>query len=261
MDYLYSIINDFPSGVVEVNVDNLIYSISLLEFTISFVEITVHGDECKITFESELSSEEKSDLDSVISSHNNTEYDLGVNCPCEQIMFANYNYLGGHKEEIINDLGFLVDVNIYRNRDEEGNLSGLVVNDHYDYTVDEQDLVIYRTEIITWYKTDDAIYGQKSWQKYYDLADSIREGIKRRSNLIEKAKTYLLTNVEGMYEISGQPTMLNSYYLYTLCSNEIELYIAGMKDYLVIFFENTEESYVTEEIRSGVLNIIDYWSE
>lgn len=215
----------------------------------------------KIYFTSDLQSGDEGILDDIVNNNlNYTRKKFKINESFKDPSDININFFGLHKEELINDLGFLYQVNYYKNLSSGDNFSDLAVRDEYQYFTNEYDIATHRIETITWYLEDDTVGAIKQITKYYDLQGAVVEGVRRRANLIEKAKAYLLENVEGYHSVSGEPTLPNSYYLYTLCKNEIELYIAGMKPYLVEFFENTEEPYVTEEIRTGVLDIIKYWS-
>ena len=177
----------------------------------------------------------------------------------DELVNVNYNFLGLHKEEIIDSKGCLTTVNMYRNYDSETEtFSDLAVKDEFVYYFNAQDLVTHRNETITWYREDDSVGATKSITKHYNLNDAIKEGVKRRKNLVDKAKAYGLATIEGTHE-SGLP---NSYYWFSTMLNEVELYLSGTKKQdLIDFIDDSTESYITQTIKDTMTDILDYWSE
>ncbi|MHA1754541.1 MAG: hypothetical protein ACTSYR_03380 [Candidatus Odinarchaeia archaeon] len=170
----------------------------------------------------------------------------------------NINLFGLHRKDIFNNRGELVTKEYYKNYDGT-TYSDLVVKDTYDYTIDsETDLAQYRDETIEWYLEDDEIGETKNIKKYYNLTRSIKEGVKRRINLLDQAKAYGLATIAGMH-ISGIP---NSYYWFSTMHNEVDNYIDGtIKQDLIDFIDNETETYVTQTVKDGMTDILDYWTE
>ena len=140
---------------------------------------------------------------------------------------------------------------------DEGTLSDLAVKDEYVYYFNEYDLVTHRTETITWYKEDDSVGATKSITKYYNLNDAIKEGVRRRTNLVDKAKAYGLSYIEGTHA-SGIP---NSYYWFATMKTEVKDYLDGTKKQdLIDFIDNETETYVTQTIKDNMTAILDYWT-
>jgi hypothetical protein len=118
-------------------------------------------------------------------------------------------------------------------------------------------LVTHREETITWYKEDGSVGVTKSIVKYYNLNDAIKEGVRRRQNLVDKTKAYGLATIEGIHE-SGLP---NSYYWFSTMLNEVELYLSGTKKQdLIDFIDNSTEPYITQTIKDTMTDILDYWT-
>ena len=259
-EYTYSILNDFSNQ--QVFLDNLISEIEKAELSVVLNKILVEGDSVKIYFEDELASGD--DLDDIISNHDSVDHIAMVStceyCKVFPMYNVNYNFLGLQKEEIFDDYGCLIEKNMYLNYNSETKVfSNKILRDVCVYTR-TNDMVVYRTETITWYDENEYPVFIKSISKNYTLIDSMNEGIRRRENLINKAKEYGFMNITGTYEVSGEPTMPNAYYFFTVIKDEVTLYINGMKDYLINKIENSQESYLTSTIKTNLVDILKYWS-
>jgi len=220
---LYSISNDFFNQTV--NPTRLSEEIEANETIVTNLDyINTDGDDCKIYFDGDLSQDEVTALDTIVSNHDGQLYDFKAVQSKACIANINYNFLGLHKEETIDDKGCLVTVNMYKNYDGE-TFSDLAIKDEYVYYFNAQDLVTHRNETITWYKEDGSVGVTKQIIKYYNLNDAIKEGVKRRQNLVDKAKAYGLATIEGTHE-SGLP---NSYYWFSTMLNEVALYLSGTR--------------------------------
>ena len=212
-----------------------------------------------INFLEELSTEEQTELQTIVNNNNNNNNRIVFKltgtyiCPINH----NINLFGLFREDIFDNFGSLIEKNYYRNYD-NGIYSDLVIKDEYNYEIEPiSDLSQYRTETITWYLLDDSVGETKTFIKYYDLNQGIKEGITRRENLMDIAKAYGLTNIEGT-QSSG---LKNSHYLFMLLSQEIELYRTGIdKTVLPLQIANSTEEFLTQEIKNGLIDILDYWS-
>lgn len=208
-----------------------------------------------LSFSEELSLNDKIKLDDIISLYNIQKsqiFKLNNNKSLPKDL--DFNLFGLHKEEIFDNKGSLIIVNYYK--DYNNNIySDLVVQDNFKYTISNNDLVQSRVETIYWYYLDNSIGHVKIITKYYELIDGINEGIRRRTNLINKAKEYGLCNILGTHS-SG---MLNSFYFMMITANYINLFIQGVKDPLIAFIMNSSEPYITTEIKNNLVNIVKYW--
>jgi len=169
----------------------------------------------------------------------------------------NINLFGLFRNDVFNIRGELITKEYYKNYDGT-NYSDLVVKDEYIYTTDVvTDLVQYRDEVITWYLSDDTVGEVKNIKKYYNLTKAIKEGTKRRENLLDKAKAYGLATITGVHA-SGVP---NSYYWFSTMNNEVRNYLDGtLKQELIDFIDNETETYVTQTVKDVMTGILDYWT-
>jgi len=251
----YSIYDDFPNHVVNsaILIEKIVDSINI---TTELDYINIDGDDCKIYFSSDLTQDEITELDSIVDNHDEQYYNLKAVCNVCNVANINYNFLGLHKEEIIDSKGSLVTVNMYKTYT-EGVLSNLAVKDEYTYYFNEYNLVTHRTETITWYKEDESVGTIKNVTKYYNLNDAIKEGVRRRNNLLDKAKAYGLATIEGTHA-SGVP---NSYYWFSTMKAEVKDYVDGtLKQNLIDFIDDETETYITQTIKDTMTGILDYWT-
>jgi len=236
-------------------------------FTSYDINVKCNGTNVYVNISQNLTTEEKSTLDSLIIDHKNNLNDIPLPFKCTNdfldISNIDINLYGLYKEEIFDSYGCLVEKNYYKNFD--GSIySDLYIKDTYNYTILSNDLVYYRDEEITWYLTDGSIGFQKSFRKYYikngDYTDAIKEGIKRRENLVEIAKSYGLSNITGTYEVSGEPSLPNSHYFFNSILSEVELYKFGTnKNALIDVISNSSESFLTQTIKDNLVSILKYW--
>lgn len=224
--------------------------------------IKCNGSQVIINITPDLITSEKTILDTVVQDHKNNS---GTNILSSYVLIGkdtidkdkNINLYGLHREDIIDSKGSLITKNYYKNYDGT-TYSDLAVKDEYNYIIDSvTDLVQYRTETISWYRQDGTVGDTKVITKYYNLNNSIKEGIIRRTNLIDKAKTYGLANISGTH-VSGIP---NSHYFFNLIIDEVERYKVGtIKQDLINIINTTTESYITQTIKDNLVGILDYWS-
>lgn len=238
-------------------------------FTSHTVSVKCTGNNVYVIISPDLTSGEKTTLDGIVTDH---KASLGL-APSPFRCTETYNdptnidinFHNLYKEDVIDSKGSLIEKNYYTDFD-GSTYSGLAIKDEMEYNILSNDLVSYRTETITWYREDDNIGLQKVLSpKYYiingDPTEAIKEGIRRRSNLIDKAKAYGLSNIEGTHDETGEISMPNSHHFFILIKEEVEKYIDGTcKQCLVDRITNATEEYVTQQIKDDLENILDYWS-
>lgn len=172
----------------------------------------------------------------------------------------NINLFGLHKKLIFDSYGCLITKEYYKNYD--GSIySDLIVKDEYVYNIDTNDLVKYRDETITWYYTDNTIGQIKTFRKYYSIKQGIKEGIIRRTNLINQAKEYGLINILGIRNVSGESIQPNSHYFFSLLMPNIEKYIKGiLKQDLIDQIQTSNEPFLDQTIKDNLEGILKYWT-
>lgn len=254
MDYVYNNLSQ-KSNLNQIHRD--VASSSMIDKDIIYC--VWHEGNLVVRFQNSLDTSDKSILDSIVNSAFGNESDLYfkiTNSPKSPVKF-NINHFGLYKEEIINSLGLLVEVNYYSNYDiQSDTYSNLVVKDYFEYTIDSNDLVTSRVETITWYLNNGQVGEKKIINKYYKLNDAIKEGKARRGNLVDKAKTYGFTNISGEYS-AGLP---NSHHLFDQLRDNVDKYIKGVKKQdLIDQIDNSNESYLTQSIKDGLTGILKYW--
>ena len=253
----YSISTDFSTQ--SVNLKKLTEEIEANEnISTSLDYINTDSGNCYIYFDGDLSESEITALNSIVANHDGNIYDFKEQLCGEKQACLNYNFFGLYKEEVIDAKGNLVEVNMYHDYNPSTQVySDLAIKDEYVYYFNELDLVTHRVETLTWYLTDNSIGYVKVITKYYDLNSSIKEGVRRRQNLLDKAKTFGLVNIAGTHA-SGVP---NSYYWFSTMQTEVRNYVDGtLKQQLIDFIDNSTESYVTQYVKDGMTDILDYWT-
>ena len=222
-----------------------------------------HGTQVKISISPDLDSTEKTILDTLVQEHKNAFISSSkifkITNNGRNPEQYDINLFGLHKKETIDTYGSLILIEYYKNYDGI-TYSDLVVTDEYIYNIGINDLVIDRTETIKWYMIDDTIGYTKIISKYYNATSAIYEGIRRRINLIEKAKVYGMTNIVGNHEVSGEPEIPNSHWFFMQISDEANLYIQGInKQGLIDVIQGSTESYLTQTIKDGLEACLKYW--
>ncbi len=223
--------------------------------------VNMLGSDVKIQITPTLNAGEKTTLDTVVQDHKdnsntNIIYPYKLTNNYEIDTEKNINYFGLHRKDTIDSLGLLVTKEYYKNYDGT-TYSDLVIKDEYVYTLNVNDLVDFRTETITWYLTDDSVGTTKVFDKYYNLTKGIKEGMVRRTNLIDKAKAYGMGTITGTHA-SGLP---NSYVWFSTMNIVVVDYINGtLKQDIIDFIDNETETYITQTIKDIMTDILDYWT-
>lgn len=224
----------------------------------SLIDCTWHQGKLLLNFQNSLDTGDKAILDSIVAAAigSASDYYFKINNSDKSPVNFNINHFGLYKEEVIDDLGLLIENNYYKNYDGT-TYSDLVVTDVYSYYINANDLVETRTETITWYLNNGEVGVSKTIQKYYKTQDAIKEGMRRRTNLIDKAKTYGLINISGEYS----PGIPNSHHFFTTILTEVNKYINGVvKDDLITAIQNSAETYLTQQIKDDLVGILQYWA-
>lgn len=260
--YEYSIINDFPNQ--DINCKNLHEAIEKSNIVSLLDGITYENDNVIISFETTLSTEDKTTLDNIVSNHDSDVHLFRVNLQKNVDINSDINFQGLYKEEVIDYKGSLIEKNYYTTFDGTS-FSGLAIKDEMSYYLLPNDLVLYRSEKISWYLTNGEVGVEKVLpNKYYIIAgnpmDAIKEGMRRRTNLIDRAKAYGLGAIQGTRDVTGETPMPNSHYFFQIITEEVEKYINGTcKECLLDRFENAEEEYITPTIKATIIGILEYW--
>lgn len=105
-----------------------------------------------------------------------------------------YRVLGLHKEEVFDDKGDIVELNLYRNYNDSTDIySEIAVKETRVYTRDAVTGILKkRVTDIKWYDTEgEVILEKQQITKYYTSKKGFRANKKARKNLLEKASVYL----------------------------------------------------------------------
>jgi hypothetical protein len=159
----------------------------------------------------------------------------------EDPTIIDYDILGFQKKRTI-IFGELVKVQYYEFYDGI-DYSNLIVEETRQYTRDMNGLVQHRNQTSKWYLSDDSIGLTKNTIKYYTLEEAIQEGIDRRSNVLSKAKAYVITNIGQAY----------SFDLLTSVKGEIQYFSDGYTQPLRDAIINSSKPYLNQSIKDGII--------
>jgi hypothetical protein len=162
---------------------------------------------------------------------------------------VNYNILGLHKKRTVIK-GELKTVEYYGEYDETTNTySDIVLKETRDYHRDENNLIIKRVLTIEWYYLDDTKSPYtKNTIKYYSIDEKIKEGDRRRNNIISSLKLTL-------FGLLGQA---NGYDLLSVLTQEMSLYRDGSKSPLITKLQNIQKTYLDNMVPGTNIVIRDY---
>jgi hypothetical protein len=176
------------------------------------------------------------------------KYKFKINNSYESPENINFTIFGLHKEEIITSSGFLNDIKYWKNFDGV-TYSDLCVHEHRDFTIGSDGLAIMRTLYIEWFLTDDSVgYTSISTIKYYNKFQAIQEGIKRRNNIITKAKIYCIDTLGLNYSFD----LMNSVKVY------IDLFTAGYTQPLRDAITASTKPYLSSINKTDIVAILIY---
>lgn len=194
--------------------------------------------------------------ENVKSIYSNTQYK--INNSIDDPSNLNYDIFGFHKYEYIEMLdplrkGELYQTDYYRNLSGDpnniGNYSDLVLSEFRVYTRDiNTALVVSRAQTTVWYLTDNTTGITKTIQKFYQMKDSIQEGIERRDNITSYAKLYMLSQIG----------LANGQILITELTPYITTYLQGNHQPLIDAVNNSNDSFLTPTIKATVTSILTF---
>lgn len=162
----------------------------------------------------------------------------------EDPTIIDYDIMGFHKKRTI-VFGELSKVEYYEFYDGV-DYSNLILEETRVYTRDANGLVQYRNQTSKWYLVDDTIGLIKNTVKYYTLEEAVQEGIDRRSNVISKAKAYVITNIGQAY----------SFDLLTSVKTEIQYFLDGYTQPLRDAVINSSKLYLNQSIKDGIIECL-----
>lgn len=209
---------------------------------VAYADIS-RADNLFIVFNDELSSQDEQRLNNVVNSHTKiVDYKkFKINNSEDSPELIDYDIIGLHKKRTIT-FGELVTVQYYNNYDGT-TYSDLVVEETRVYNRDANGLAQTRDLTIKWYYKNDVVGLIKPTTKYYSPAESIEEGINRRSNIIAQAKIYTL----------GAVGQANAFDLLSTVKNEIQLFLDGYTDPLRNAINVSTKPYLTQAIKDGII--------
>ncbi len=180
----------------------------------------------------------KNGYDYLQESSSSKSFKIGYEDP----IVVDYDIMGFHKKRTI-VFGELIKVEYYESYD--GNTySNLIVEETREFTRDvNTGLVQHRTQSSKWYLTDNTVGLIKNTIKYYTLEEAIQEGIDRRSNVIAKAKSYVLVQIGQSY----------SFDLLTSVKNEIQYFYDGHTQPLRDAINISSKPYLNQTIKDGII--------
>lgn len=178
--------------------------------------------------------------DYISGERENKKYKIGYLDP----IFIDYDILGFHKKRTIL-FGELIKVEYYEIYDGQ-NYSNLILDETRNYTRNDDGLVLFRNQTTTWYLEDSSVGLVKNTIKYYTLEESIQEGIERRTNIISKAKSYVLVNIGQLY----------SFDLLSSVKNEIQLFIEGYTQPLRDSITNSTKPYLNDLLKNSIIDCL-----
>lgn len=177
-----------------------------------------------------------------------------------EIDTTNYKLFGLHREKVMNSSGLITEERYWKNYDDETyTFSDLVIRETVSYVIDPYtDVLSKRTKIIEWFYegSDTAIGFTKTLIKYYSITEGIQIESYGREVLIEQAKEWGLLNIAGEYA----PGILNAEHFLAsvVASGAIDLFVQSIKQPLLDFINNSTETYMTQNIKDGLVGILDY---
>lgn len=159
---------------------------------------------------------------------------------------TDYDIVGLHKKRTIVK-GELVQVEYYKEFDGT-TYNNLIVKEERIFTRDSIGLVLYRTQVSSWYLNNGSVGLTKNFIKYYSPTESIDEGITRRGNIINDAKIYALSVIGQAYGFD----LMNS------VKTQIDLYIQGYKQPLYDAVNASTKPYLNSTIKATLVSIITF---
>lgn len=164
------------------------------------------------------------------------------------IQNIDYRLNGYHKKETFDTKGDLVILQYYADYDEQSEVySNLKVQENRTYERDGvTTLLNKRTISIKWYSNAKEV-ASKTIIKYYSKTEGYQANKRSRTNLIDTASMYLVSQV-GLDNAKS--------YLANV-SADISTYIDGNITILIATIQSSSEPYLTEEIKGTLVTILN----
>jgi hypothetical protein len=163
---------------------------------------------------------------------------------------VNYNNSELVERSLYTD-GDLARVEFYRSfNPETGEFSGLAVAESYTYKRDPFDVaIIFHACQVAWYLEDETVGESITKSKIYDPAEGVVAQERKRWNLINQAKAFMLMNIGYL----NSAELLNE----IEAAGVVRLYVQEIKNPLYDFLREVKKEYVTEEVRQGLLKLLE----
>ena len=158
--------------------------------------------------------------------------------------YVDYDILGLHKERILTN-GELLLVKYWKSKI-DGIYQDLAVKEERVYNRDQYGLPTTRDMHITWYLEDWSIGMEKDTVKYYTIQMWYVENKQRRTNLIDDASMYLLSQV----------WVANAQDFSAAVDVQRNIYIAGAMQPLLDYIAGATQSYMTQTIKDTLTTIL-----
>lgn len=167
-----------------------------------------------------------------------------------------YDIFGLHKKRTLIK-GELKEVGYFKNFDASGKTySDLYVSEFRDYVRDEMGMVVYRTQTSNWILVNNTTGHTETHVKYYTEEEAIQEGITRRGNMVDVAKTTLLKELKAVF---GFP--LNQSYAFDLLTSvkiEMDYFSQGYTQPLRDAVSASTKEYLTVGIKEAVIEQLTF---
>ncbi len=174
------------------------------------------------------------------------EYNFKLTGTKENPVNLDYNIFGLQKERIIVK-GELILTNYHRNYDHQSEqYSDLVLKESRAYTRDLNGLAVFRIQTTEWFLENDSVGLTNSTIKYYSQREAIQEGISRRTNMIDEAKTYCINNLGLNYSFD----LLNS------LATVINIFKDGYTQPLRDSISASTKVYLTNNMKTDLVTIL-----
>jgi hypothetical protein len=252
------------------NLEQLLYEIkdglnlklfSLQENDIVDGHIETNDNIVDFVFNNNLTENQILILDNIINSHVPIlDYKIPIyfkiNNSIDDPQNIDYDIMGYHKKRTINK-GELNTIEYYKNYIfSSDTYSDLVVRESRVYIKDTIGVVIYRDLSIEWFLNDDTVGVTKVFRKFYTPEAALQEGIDRRSNIINTAKSALL---KGLKDVYGEP--INQQYAFDFLlgiSAQINYFKEGYTQPLKEAVNNSTKAYMSPAIKASVYNELNF---
>lgn len=195
-----------------------------------------------------------------LENENNTPLKITNDFNIQDPKIVDYDILGYHKERVFVS-GELTQVNYYRFCDEITRIfSDKVIEENRTYLRNTIGIPYKRFLTIKWLREDGTIgVIIENRPKFYSLIDSLQETESRRENSILEVKEYLFGYLLQANNFDENNTLLQSAeILSAIGANNILTYVKGEGNSLNTAIQNLNLAYVSEQLKTNILNILNY---